>query len=305
MSDTDTHKNFNPRRRPVAYGGSRQPKGDGEGQRLELEIQIEDLQDANDELQNIKQKLEKQVRKKTVELRRTHEKFDRSQIELKIFAQDAVDRLERERLKVSVQLHDSIAQSLATIKLFLENKLARMDEDRIPSSYSIESILEIIRHTLNEIRWLINYLRPKMLDEIGLLAAIQWHWRDFQNRHSDLALKMNLTATEADIPARLKLIIYRIIQEATNKIESHNQTIRIDFDLTREEHTLKLRVRDHGNAFYDEPIRSESELDPGLTRMKEYAELSGGRFAFRPLKNKGTCVEARWDIGNGQCPQLV
>jgi len=53
-----------------------------------------------------------------------------------------------------------------------------------------------------------------MLDELGLLAAIQWHWRDFRNRHSDLALKMNLNATEADIPARLKLIVYRIIQGA-------------------------------------------------------------------------------------------
>lgn len=308
MSFKTTHKCFT--RRPVAKraavcGDKRQPRLEGGGKWIELEMQIKELRDANYELQNIKRRLEKQVREKTVELRRSHEKFDRSQKELKIFAQDAVERLERERLKVSVQLHDTIAQNLATLKLFLENRLARMDEERVPSSYSIEPILEIIQDTLKESRWLINYLRPKMLDELGLLASIQWHCRDFRNRHSDLAVKMNLTATEADIPTRLKLIVYRIIQEATNNIESHNQTIRIDFDLTSEEHTLKLRVRNHGNAFYDEPIRSESELDPGLTRIKEYAELSGGRFAFRPLKNKGTCVEAQWDIGNGQCPQLV
>jgi len=140
---------------------------------------------------------------------------------LRVFAQDAVDRLESERLKVSLQLHDTIAQSLATMKLFLENKLVRMGEEQIPSTYSIESILEIIRDTLNEVRWLINYLRPKMLDEIGLLATIQWHWRDFRTRHPDLAVKMNLTATEADIPAKLKLFAYRIIQEATHIIESH------------------------------------------------------------------------------------
>ena len=202
------------------------------------------------------------------------------------------------------QLHDTIAQSLATMKLFLENKLARMGEEHIPSSYSIESILEIVRDTLNEVRWLINYLRPKMLDEIGLLATIQRHWRDFRSRHPDLAVEMNLTATEANIPARLKLIFYRIIQEATNNIEHHSQASRVDFELTRAKQTLQLRVRDNGNGFDVERIQSEPELNQGLTHMKEYAELSGGRFALWSSKNQGTCIEAEWDLGDGQDFQI-
>jgi signal transduction histidine kinase len=179
-----------------------------------------------------------------------------------------------------------------------------MGEEHIPSSYSIESILEIIRDTLNEVRWLINYLRPKMLDEIGLLSTIQWHWRDFRNRHPDLAVEMNLTTTEANIPARLKLIFYRIIQEATNNIERHSQASRIDFELTRAKQTLQLRVRDDGIGFDVKRIQSEPELNQGLTRMKEYAELSGGRFALWSSKNQGTCIEAVWDLGDGQDFQI-
>ena len=72
-----------------------------------------------------------------------------------------------------------------------------------------------------------------MLDDIGLLATIQWHWQEFQSRLPDIALKMKLAATETDIPIKQKLIIYRIIQEATNNIARHSQPTRIDFELTR------------------------------------------------------------------------
>ena len=121
-----------------------------------------------------------------------------------------------------------------SIKLFLENKLALKSKEEISSSFSIASILKITRDNLNEIRRIINYLRPKMLDDIGLLATIQWHWQEFQSRLPDIALKMKLAATETDIPIKQKLIIYRIIQEATNNIARHSQPTRIDFELTRE-----------------------------------------------------------------------
>ena len=305
MSEKDVHKPINIPRHPAekplsGCGDTQSPKAGPERRLTELEMQIQKLRDSHDELQNIKQRLEKQVRQIKLEMKQTSEKFDQSQKELRVFAQDAVNRLESERLKVSLQLHDTIAQSLATMKLFLENKLVRMGGEQIPSSYSIESILEIIRDTLNEVRWLINYLRPKMLDEIGLLATIQWHWRDFCTRHPDLAVKMNLTATEADIPAKLKLFAYRIIQEATHNIESHGQALRIEFDLTRVEQTLQLRIRDNGKGFNVERIRSKPELNPSLARMKAYAELSGGRFVLRSSKNQGTCVEAVWDLGDQQ-----
>jgi len=127
-------------------------------------------------------------------------------------------RLENELRKVSDELHDTVAQGLATIKLLLENKLALLATDEISSSLSIEPILEITRDNLNEIRRMINYLRPKMLDDIGLLATIQWHWQEFQDRRPDLTLKLNMAVSESDIPQKLKLIIYRIIQEASNYI---------------------------------------------------------------------------------------
>ena len=80
--------------------------------------------------------------------------------------------------------------------------MALMDKEKVPSSFSTESILEITRDNLNEIRRIINYLRPKMLDVIGLLATIQWHWQKFQSRSPDITLKITLAETEADIPEK-------------------------------------------------------------------------------------------------------
>ena len=154
------------------------------------------------------------------------------------------------------------------------------------------SILEITRDNLNEIRRIINYLRPKMLDDIGLLATIQGHWQKFQSRSPNLALKIKLAETEA--------IIYRIIQEASNNIERHSRATRVEFELRREDQSLKLKIRDNGNGFDLEALQSKLSRNPGLTSMKEYTELSDGRFSLRSSRNKGTCIEATWDLGNRQ-----
>ncbi len=104
-------------------------------QQVELEMQIIELQNALTELHNTKQRLEKLVQKKTVNLRQINEQLRRSQNELKLFAKNTIERLERERRKVSDELHDTVAQGLATIKLLLENKLALLATDEISSSF--------------------------------------------------------------------------------------------------------------------------------------------------------------------------
>ena len=281
-------------------GDTDRRKHDPAIQQVELEMQILELQNALIELHNTKKRLEKRVREKTVDLRQINEQLRRSQNELKIFAKNTVERLERERRKVSDELHDTVAQGLATIKLFLENKLDLMGKEKIPSPFSIESLLEITQDNLHETRRLINYLRPKMLDDIGLLATIQWHWQEFRDRHPDFAVKMNLTASETDIPARLKLIVYRIIQEATDNIARHSQATRIDFEFACIAQTLKLKIRDNGNGFDLGLIQAEPTRNAGLTGMKEYIQLSGGRFSLRSSQNKGACIEATWDLGNRQ-----
>jgi len=271
---------------------------DLEAQCIKLEKQILELQNSLTDLHSTKRRLEKQVGEKADEILQKNQQYQHYQNELINFAKHTVRRLENERRKISRELHDNVAQGLVTIKLFLENKLTLMGEAEDSSLFSIESILEITQDNLNEIRRIVNYLRPKMLDDIGLLATIQWHWQKIQSRMPDLALKIKLAVTESDIPQNLKLMIYRIIQEASNNIERRGLATRIEFELKREDQTLTLKICDYGKGFDIKALPLELERNPGLTSMKEYTELSEGRFSLQFSQTKGTSIEVAWDLVN-------
>jgi signal transduction histidine kinase len=263
-----------------------------------LEEQILTLQNVLMGLQNTRQRLEKKVEEQAEQLLKVDQEYRNYQKELVNFAKNMIGRLEGERRRLSLYLHDNVAQGLATIKLLLEDKLALLTKDESSSSFSIDSILEITQDNLNEIRRIIDDLRPRMLDDIGLLATLQWYWKKFQDRRPKFRLSMKLAAAETDIPPKLKLVIYRIVQEASDNIERHSGATCVEFKLTCEDQTLKLEICDNGIGFNVDAIQKEFTSHPGLISMKEYTELSDGRYDLRSYPNKGTCIEGKWYFGN-------
>jgi signal transduction histidine kinase len=249
-------------------------------------------------LQSTRQGFEKKVKEQADGLLKVDQEYHGYQNELVNFAKNMIGRLEGERRRISLHLHDNVAQGLATIKLLLEDKLALLTEDKSSSSFSIDSILEITQDNLNEIRRIIDDLRPRMLDDIGLLATLQWHWQKFQDRRPNFRLNMKLAAAETDIPPKLKRIIYRIVQEASDNIERHSGATRVEFKLTCKDQTLKLEICDNGIGFNIDEIHKEFTSHPGLISMKEYTELSDGQFSLRSSPKEEMCIESTWDLGN-------
>ena len=271
-------------------------KHEVEIQRIELEEQYQNPQKAQFREQQIEQQQKQYTVGKIFASRPSNGTLHQSQRELRIFAQSMIARLESDRRRISFQLHDTLAQGLATIKLFLESKLVQMSKEDLSDPFSIEAILEITRENLNEVRRLINELRPRILDDLGLLATIRWYRQEFLHRHPDIDVAIHLNATEVDIPARLKLPIYRVFQEAIDNIAAHDPLVnRIDFRLTRQSQTVRLEISDDG---YDSPVavRLEQALNPLILSVKCYTELSGGRFNLQSPCSRGTCFEATWNI---------
>ena len=265
---------------------------------IELEEQILALQNVLMRLQSTRQRFEKKVKEQADGLLKVDQDYHGYQNELVNFAKNMIGRLEGERRRLSLHLHDNVAQGLATIKLLLEDKLALLTKDKSSSAFSIDSILEITQDNLNEIRRIIDDLRPRMIDDIGLLATLQWHWQKFQDCRPNFRLNMKLAAAETDIPPKLKLIIYRIVQEASDNIERHSGATRVEFELTCEDQTLKLGICDNGIGFNVDEIKKEFTSHPGLISMKEYTELSDGIYGLRSNPNKGTCIEGKWYFEN-------
>jgi signal transduction histidine kinase len=202
-----------------------------------LQIAILDItarKEAEQAVDQTNRLFEQRVRKRTSELQK-------SQRELQYIAENTIKLLERERRKISLDLHDTIAQGLVTIKLLLGNKLATMGRrESSQSPFSIEHILEIAGQNLNETRRIMNYLRPKMLDEIGFLATLRWHLQEFGRICPEKTVHKSIHVSESDLPVELTLVLYRIIQEATHNIARHSSADRVGISLHQKENLLKL-----------------------------------------------------------------
>jgi len=257
-------------------------------------LDITARKEAEQAMDQINRLLEQRVRKRTAELQR-------SQRELQYIAENTINLLERERRKISLDLHDTIAQGLATIKLLLENKLATMGSKESPQlPFSIEQILEIAGQNLNETRRIMNYLRPKMLDEIGFLATLRWHLQEFGRINPEITVHKNIRVSENDLPEELTLVLYRIIQEATHNIGRHSSADRVDISIQQKENLLKLRIADNGDGFNREHPSTDQSQGMGITCMKERADLSGGKFSIDSTGGQGTIVEVIWDLARWQ-----
>jgi len=263
-------------------------------------IDITDRREAERSVQEATQLLETRVQERTAELQS-------SRRELQYIAENTIHLLERERRKISLELHDTIAQGLATIKLLLENKLAMMGPEPPAdqgSAFSIEHILDIAGRNLNETRRIMNYLRPKLLDEVGFLATLRWHWQEFERIHPEIVLHKEIRISESDLPEELTLVVYRIVQEASNNIGRHSNASRVDFSLRQKKSRLYLRIADNGSGFDAKHALEGRNNGMGITSMRERSELSGGEFSLRSNDGEGTVIEVRWKLDRWSRPAL-
>ena len=207
---------------------------------------------------------------------------------------------EKERKRIAQELHDGIGQYLSAIKYRVEHlMLTHLDEEKVSSgSSSLENVIPVIQGAIEEIRRICMDLRPSILDDLGILATISWFCREFQTTYSDIRIKPRIQVQEEQIPALLKTVIFRIIQEALNNIGKHSQAGQIRLNLVQKDHHLQLDIRDNGVGFDLKSIfaLNGSTRGMGLAGMEERAKLSGGTFAIRAQPGKGTRIQAAWPL---------
>ena len=128
-----------------------------------------------------------------------------------------------------------------------------------------------------------------------------WLSREFQKTYSRIAVEQGLEVREEDVPEWLKVVIFRITQEALNNAGKHAQATQVRISLSREQNNLKLAIGDNGVGFnYKQlPGAAGQGTGMGLSIMKERAELSGGFFSAESHPGKGTIIGISWPL-NGE-----
>ncbi len=192
---------------------------------------------------------------------------------------------ESERRALSRELHDEVGQSLSALLLGIGNAAAAIP--RSGSSDVQEQLHELRRlaeRTLAVVRDMSLLLRPSMLDDLGLIPALQWQAREV-SRTKDLAVQVHAEEVSDDLPDDFKTCVYRLVQEALHNIARHANARSVDIHLTQDAHKLLLEIRDDGQGFMP-----ELEKGVGLLGMEERVKHLDGSFHVDSRPGEGTSI---------------
>ncbi len=205
---------------------------------------------------------------------------------------------EEERKRLASELHDSIGQTLAAVKFWVEMALKLRDAgDDNAALNHLERFVPTLQRSLEETRNIYMGLRPTMLDNVGLLATLEWLSKECMKLYPQRHIELEAGVEEEEIPENLKVNIFRIAQEALNNVAKHSRAEWVDVSLSKNRDCIELAVSDDGVGMNPEQVlQTGSDGCLGLTSMRERAELTGGSFSIESTPGKGTTILASWPI---------
>jgi signal transduction histidine kinase len=210
---------------------------------------------------------------------------ERAEDEMRRLSHQVVQAQEEERRSISRELHDEVGQMLTGLRMDLRalQKVHRTD----PAGFDarIDQTRVLLEQTLQSVRDIAMGLRPSMLDDLGLKAALEWQARDFERRH-EIAVTLNADADLDTLPERHRTNLYRIVQEALTNCARHARARHVSIRLWQEpDGLLRVAVEDDGVGLKD---RTGAGL--GLIGIKERVRELGGKFRVESMPDRGTRV---------------
>lgn len=198
---------------------------------------------------------------------------------------------ETERTRISREIHDELGQMLTALKMDAAWLKKRLPEEEASLRQKAGAMLELIDATIKTVQRISRDLRPGMLDELGLVAAIEWQTQEFQQR-AEVDCELVSDADEKfDLNADLVIAIFRIFQEVLTNIARHAQASKVRIRLTRRERQLELIVFDNGVGIT--PERAAAADSFGLMGIQERLYPWRGTLELDGAPNAGTTVTVR------------
>jgi PAS domain S-box-containing protein len=220
------------------------------------------------------------------ERKRNEESLRRQSEQLRALAARLQRVREEERSRVARDLHDQIGQNLTAIKMEVEFALRRSPSSEAPLHIRLEAALSQLREATQALRSICTELRPGVLDDLGVVAAIEWQAREFTTRTS-IPCELSLPANEIILNPEHSTAIFRIFQEALTNITRHAGASHVSAALTQSPEKTVLVVQDDGKGMQD---REPKHGSLGILGMRERAEDSGGTLHIWSQRGIGTTL---------------
>jgi len=228
------------------------------------------------------------------ERKRAEEHLRKSEENLRALAAHLQSVREEEWTRIAREIHDELGQSLTGLKMDLTWVANRLPGDQRVLAEKTKSMSGLIDDTIQSVRKIASRLRPEVLDQLGLTAAIGWHARDFRKR-TGIRCKLSLPSDTLMLDRERSTAAFRIFQELLTNVARHANATRIDVAMRLESGALVLTVEDNGNGIVESAIHDPKSL--GLLGMRERVLPFGGSIEIAGVRDKGTKARVSIPLG--------
>ena len=210
-----------------------------------------------------------------------------AELQLKQLASNLQTAREDERIRIAREIHDEIGQMLTGIKMDISLCEHLVRDNPTGIDEHVESLQELVDSTINTVRRISSELRPTILDDFGLTAALEWYVEQFEKR-SGITCSLTLPEPEL-IPAKeVTITLFRIVQEALTNIARHAEATEAVISLVRERNGLLVEISDNGRGITKQDMAKSGSL--GIIGMKERIANLDGAFEIEGRSGKGTNI---------------
>jgi len=210
---------------------------------------------------------------------------------LQLLARQVVRFQEDERAHLARELHDGATQTMVSAKLQVESAVDQLEREHRAAPPALGRALARLKESLDEVRRISHRLRPAMLDELGLPAALELLGREWDETHAH-AMQVDILGTPFELPDEVKTALFRIAQEALANIAKHAQAREVAIALHFDADGVALRIADDGRGFEVETVQLDPKRGIGLRNMRERVASIGGRFEVHAAPGAGTVLDA-------------
>ncbi|MDR7544944.1 MAG: GAF domain-containing sensor histidine kinase [Armatimonadota bacterium] len=201
---------------------------------------------------------------------------------------------EDERRRIARELHDEAGQALTALIVNLELASQESSPERLRGQ--LGQLRDLAERTLGEIRRVIYDLRPSILDDLGLAAALRWYAKNLLDPRG-IAWTLSVSGISGRLPAGLETVAFRLVQEALTNVLRHAEASKVTVSVAAVGRELHVRIEDNGRGFDARRPRSADRTGGfGLLGMQERVELVGGRWEVQSTPGVGTVVSATLPI---------
>jgi signal transduction histidine kinase len=224
------------------------------------------------------------------EAQRRYRELAESRGQLEALSAQLVDAQETERRSISRELHDEVGQSLGALLVEVGRLAASVPSDNAKIKDHVDKIKSVAETTVQTVRNIALLLRPSMLDDLGLIPALEWQGREV-SRRSEMEVEVQSGEVSETIPDEYKICIYRIVQEALNNAARHSAAKDAKVTVNQTADKILVYVSDDGRGFDPQRVRGL-----GILGMEERVRRLGGILSIDSKPGSGTTLKAEFPL---------